>query len=387
MQGQRFPILEHEGAYLNHAAVAPLTEPAAQILRRYADHASKFGPEDWQAAFFSDPRGEDWYRDLQAIREFGAAIVGAARASEIAFVPNTSTGLAVAAQGLEWQPGDQVITTTVEFPANRYLWHDLRRLDVEVIEIEPDADHRIHVDDLVAAVTPRTRVLAISHAQYASGFRIELPPLAEAVHAVGGLLVVDAIQTVGAMPVEADECGVDVLAADGHKWMLGPEGAGLLYVRKSVCEQLRPPITGWIGMMDAMTFDRYRFEFRSDARRFEPGTWNIPGTLSMGASLRLLLEEGLDRVWTQIEALTARLHDGLLGLGYRVISPREHEHERSGIVTFVPGGAVNPQSVIDQLKSQHFTIALRAGRLRVSPHFYNTADQIDALLECMPPGR
>ncbi|MEM6552417.1 MAG: aminotransferase class V-fold PLP-dependent enzyme [Planctomycetota bacterium] len=368
----RFPVLRHR-TFLNHAAVAPISGPAADVLARYAEHASRHAYLDW-----------DWYGALQAVRESCARMIGAEGTEGIAFVPNTSTGLGMVAGGLDWRPGDHVVLTDVEYPANRYCWHDLKRRGVTVTEVPEGADRRIDVDEVVEAITDRTRVVAISHAQYSTGYRIDLKPIAETVHLAGGYLCVDAIQTVGAMPVDVVADGIDFLSADGHKWMLGPEGAGFFYCRPDLCEMLHPPVTGWIGMEDALAYHRFRFEFRKDARRFEPGTWNIPGLLALGASLEMLLGEGLDTVWARIEALTAQLRSGLRERGYRVVSPNR-ARERSGITSFLPP-RVEPfgpglSGVVKGLRERGIEIAQRAGLLRVSPHFYNTAEQVDGLLE------
>ncbi|MEM6393066.1 MAG: aminotransferase class V-fold PLP-dependent enzyme [Planctomycetota bacterium] len=373
----RFPVLQHRN-FLNHSAVAPISGPAADVLTRYAKHASENAYLDW-----------DWYGELQAVRESCARMIGAegaGGAESIAFVPNTSTGLGMVAGGLDWLPGDHVVLTDVEYPSNRYCWHDLKRKGVMVTEVPEGPDRRIAVEDVVEAVTDRTRVVAISHAQYSTGYRIDLKPIAETVHLAGGYLCVDAIQTVGAMPVDVVRDGIDFLAADGHKWMLGPEGAGFFYCRPDLCEMLHPPVTGWIGMEDALAYHRFRFEFRKDARRFEPGTWNIPGLLALGASLEMLLGEGLDTVWSRIEALTAQLRSGLRERGYRVVSP-DRTGERSGITSFLPPGAkpfdAGLKRVVSRLRSEGIEIAERAGLLRVSPHFYTPASAINALLTAL----
>jgi selenocysteine lyase/cysteine desulfurase len=381
-----FPILRKLD-FFNHAGVAPISGPAAAAVARYAEQAA-------DTAYV----GHGWYRQINAVKRRAADLIGAAGPHEIAFIPNTSTGLAMVAKGLSIRPGDRVIITDVEYPANRYPWEDLVRRGVELHEVRQRPDGRVDVEEVCDAVNDRTRVVAISHVQYASGFRIDLRPIADMVHRAGGYLCVDAIQSCGVLPVDVEAMGIDFLSADGHKWMLGPEGCGFFYCRAERCGVLHPNVVGWMNMVDAGNYGDYRFEFQPDARRFEPGTWNVPGIMGLGASLELLLGVGISGpggVWARVEALTGQLHAGLEAKGYRVFSPREREAERSGIVIFDPpggngggGASGGPRDAIPRLlgglEEQNMVIVAREGRLRVSPHFYNTAAQIERLLDALP---
>lgn len=368
-----FPILD-ELVYLNHAGVAPISGPAAQALRDYADQAARFGTHR-----------ADWHKRIQAVRHAAARLVHARGSHEIAFVPNTSTGLALAAEGLDWRRGDNVIITSIEYPANRYPWQNLARRGVELIEIEPHPDGRLDVDEIVEAITDRTRLVSLSHVQFSTGQCIELEPISKTVHQAGGYLCVDAIQSVGALPVDVQAMGIDMLAADGHKWMLGPEGAGIFYCHEDLIPALHPPIVGWLNMVNALDFLNYRFELRDDAQRFEPGSYNIPGILALGASIDLLLEVGIDAVWAQLERVTSHLCDGLQAKGYRVFSPRRDADERSGIVVFEPTvDKPAAEQIVADLERQGIVIVVRGGRLRASPHFYNTIEQMDRLVAALP---
>ena len=372
---EAFPILR-EMTFLNHAGVAPISARAAAALETYARQAS-------HTAYV----GAGWHKRLKEIKSLAARLIHARGEHEIAFMPNTSAGLAQVAQGLPWREGDNVVITNVEYPANRYPWENLRARGVEVIEVAQAEDGRIDVDAVCDAITDRTRVVSISHVQYASGHRIELAPIAELVHRAGGYLCVDGIQSVGLMPVDVQAWGIDFLAADGHKWMLGPEGAGIFYCHEELIRQLHPNVVGWMNMVDAHDFGQYRFEFRDDARRFEPGSYNVPGVLAMGASMELLLEVGLDQVWQRADELTGRLCEGLIAKGHSVFSPRDSEDERSAIVVFEPpAGAGDPEKLVQRLAQQQIFVVVRNGRLRASPHFYNTAEQIDQLLAALPDG-
>lgn len=370
-----FPI-QDDWAFFNHAGVAPISPQAAAAMRTYAEQAST-------RAYV----GSGWYRRAMEVKKAAADLIGARGPHEIAFMPNTSAGLATIARGLPWQEGDNVVITDVEYPANRYPWEDLKRFGVELRPVRQHPDGRIEADDVNDAINDRTRVVSISHVQYASGHRIALREISDVVHQVPGdrgLLCVDGIQSVGALPVDVQAMGIDFLSADGHKWMLGPEGCGILYCREDLIETVHPPVVGWMNMVDAHDYGNYRYEFYPDARRFEPGSYNIPGILALGASIDLLLSVGIETVWSRIDALTSQLCDGLSRKGYNVYSPRTDPDERSGIVIWDPPEVPNAKRIVGDLEKQGIIIVVREGRLRASPHFYNTADQIDRLIEALP---
>lgn len=370
-----FPI-RRKMDFFNHAGVAPISAAAGDALRRYVEQA--------ESAAYVDA---GWYRRVNEVKQAAARLIGARGGHEIAFVPNTTYGLAMVANGIDWQPGDSIIITDVEYPANRYPWENIARRHpgVELIEVGQLPDGRIDVEDVCEEVRDRTRVVALSHVQYASGHRINLKPISDMVHAVGGYLCVDAIQSVGVLPVDVQAMGIDFLSADGHKWMLGPEGCGIFYCHQDLAPLLHPAIVGWMNMVDAHDFGDYRFELLPDARRFEPGSYNIAGIVAMGASIDLLLEVGAQEIWRRIDALTTRLCDGLADKGYRVFTPRRDPDERSGIVTFEPPAGSPPAAQIAaDLQERGIVIVLREGRLRASPHFYNTPEQIDRLLDALP---
>lgn len=374
---QEFPVLGHV-AWLNHAGVSPICARAAKMLRWYTDEASLrcYLPSNWHKMAID-------------VKQYAARLLNAQSAREIAFIPNTSTGIALVANGIAWNRGDNVVITSVEFPSNRYPWENLKRLGVDLIEVKPQPDGRIDVEDVCDAITDRTRVVAISHVQYGSGHRINLRPIADMVHQAGGYLSVDAIQSLGAFPVDVEAMGIDFLSADGHKWLLSPEGAGIFYCRQDLAPLLHPAIVGWMNVVDPHNHGDYHFQFQSDARRFEPGAMNIPGILAMGESIKLVLEVGIHEIAARIDALTTRLCEKLEAKEYRVFSPRRLPDERSGILVFdppYPDTRITPsvEQIIADLEKRGTYIVVREGRLRCSPHFYNTVEQIDALVEALP---
>ncbi|MCC5830270.1 MAG: aminotransferase class V-fold PLP-dependent enzyme, partial [Phycisphaeraceae bacterium] len=366
-----FPILNQLN-YLNHAGMAPISGPAAEALTEYARYASE-----------NSALNSGWFGRIERIRADVARLIGARGPEEIAFIPNTSTGISMVARGLEWEPGDEVIISNVEYPANRYPWEDLQRLGVKMVEVAEQPDGRIPVESVIEKINTRTRVVSLSHVQYASGFQIDPRPIAEAVHKVGGLLCIDAIQSVGVMPWDVESSGIDVLAVHGYKWLMSPMGTGFFYCRADRLEQLHPVIVGWATVVDNLNYDDYRYQFQPTCARFEPGSPNIGGILGMGASISMLLDVGLEEIWKRIEANNAHAREGLLRQGWRIYSPVERETERSGIISFTPpqGSQVDSEAVFKNLREKQIEIALRAGRLRISSHFYNSTGQLDVLLD------
>ncbi|MFI5382239.1 MAG: aminotransferase class V-fold PLP-dependent enzyme, partial [Tepidisphaerales bacterium] len=307
---------------------------------------------------------------------------------EIAFVKNTSEGIATVAKGLHWSTGDRVVLTQVEYPANVYPWYDLRRrLGVELVmvpeETQPDGTRRVPLARILeAAEHPRTRLVALSHVEYASGQRNDVATIGAVCRKLGKLFCVDAIQSLGILPVDVAAMNIDFLAADGHKWLLGPEGAGVFYVRRELIPQLEPLAIGWMNVVNAEDYGNYDFTLKPDAGRYECGTHNVPGLLGLKASVELLLSADIDAVSVRIKALSDRLVAGLRDKGYAIVSPRDGD-AWSGIVS-ITSPTQDHQQVFRALRKDHHTeIAVREGRLRVSAHFYNTETQVDRLVETM----
>ena len=219
--------------------------------------------------------------------------------------------------------------------------------------------------------------------QFASGFRTDLASLGAFCQSKGVLLCVDAIQSLGAFPIDVEAMNIDFLSADGHKWLCAPEGAGIFYVRKELQGHLRPTTIGWLSMKDPFNFGQYQFEFADSARRYEAGVYNLPGVFALGGSLELVHELGIERISRRLLELTDRLVDALRAKGYRVVSSRTPT-EASGIVAF-RSDQHDHEQIQRHLEAEHrIVIACRCGRLRASPYAYNSEREIDQLVECLP---
>jgi cysteine desulfurase / selenocysteine lyase len=373
---EMFPVLRH-WHFFNHAGVSPLPKVAGDAMR-------KFAAEGEAGAYLQSI----WYQDIEKLRILAAQMINATK-EEVAFVKNTSEGISIVANGIDWQWGDRIITTEVEYPANVYPWMEVvrtRGAKLVMIPEETDAKGRkfVPVEKILeAAEDRRTKLVAISHVEYASGQRHDLARIGEFCRMQGKLLCVDAIQTVGVTPVDVQAMNIDFLAADGHKWMMGPEGAGIFYCRKELIERTRPLMVGWMNVINSQDYGNYDYTLRPDAGRFECGSHNVAGLLGLKASLEMLKSVGVENVAERLKVLTDRLVVGLTKKGYRVISPRKGE-AWSGIVSFVSEKHKHEEIFRMLRKEKKIEIAVREGRLRCSPHFYNTEEQMDRVVAALP---
>jgi selenocysteine lyase/cysteine desulfurase len=361
------PITER-WTYLNHAAIGPMTRSGAERMAALARRVAETGDRHWPE------RAEETER----VRGQAARLLGARAPHEVAFVGNTSEGLSAVAWGVDWRAGDNVVGPEPEFPADVYPWLSLAPLGVEYRRV-PEREGRVEAADLVAAMDERTRVVAVSWVQYASGHRIDLAPLAAACRGAGALLVVDAIQGLGALAFDVESAGVDACAVASHKWLLGPEGLGLLWVSDRVIDRLRSTRHGWRSVAGRFEWTGIDPTPAEGALRFEAGTLNFAGAHALGGGLDLLLEMGPERIEQRVLALSDRVARGLAERGFRLAEPRRAAGETSGIVagTHRERGT---RELVDALAESGVVVSNRAGRLRVAPHAYNTEEEIDRLL-------
>ena len=356
-------------AYLDHAAVAPLSGPAQEAVALWAREASEEGATDWSA----------WTHRVEATRRAAARLIGST-AAEIALVPNTTAGISLVAEGYPWLSGDNVVTLADEFPSNQYPWMNLAGRGVETRRVPTD-EGRLDLAKLDEACDERTRIVAISWVGYATGYRHDLGAVAQIAHRHGALLCLDAIQGLGVFPLDVGQTAIDFLAADGHKWLLGPEGAGVLYVRDEHLERLRPLGVGWNSVVHSQDFRHIELKLKPSAERYEGGSQNMVGMLALGASLEMLLGYGIDQIAKQILKITDQACERLAEIGAQIVSTREGER-RSGIVSFELAGR-DPALVRRHCLAQHVALSCRGGRLRISPHAYNNEDDLDRLIEAL----
>ncbi len=362
---EEFPVRQRL-VYLNHAAVAPLCRQAAEAMKRLADDALEFGSLHY----------DQWLAAYQGVRVAAARLIGA-ETGEIAIVKNTSEGIATIAMGLDWRAGDKVVGFSEEFPANYFPWKRLeaRGVRVDWLSIEDPLER---VDEACRGA----RLLAVSFVQYLSGYRADLAAMGEICRRRGCLFLVDAIQGLGAFPVDVRSAGIHALAADGHKWMLGPEGCGILYVQKDLQDHVEPSEFGWTNVARYFDYASREMTLRPDAGRYECGTLNTIGCYGLRASVEFLLSIGIARVAAAVQALGDRISQGALQRGYETLGTRTPANG-AGIVSIRKPG-LDARAVVSRLKDAGITAAPRQGWVRTSPHFYISPEEIDRFLAALP---
>ena len=365
-----FPVTETY-IYMNHAGVAPLSRRVRDVMAGFLEDATLNGAVN----------AKRWEEEAEACRGVAAQLINA-DVTEIAFMKNTTQGILIAANGIDWRAGDNVVTTAVEFPANVYPWWSLKERYGVQTRMVPEHAGRIHAEDIAAAIDERTRAVTISHVEFASGFRNDIQALGKICRDRDIWFIVDAIQSLGAIEVDVQSCDVDILAADGHKWLLAPEGAAIFYCADEKRERLINTNIGWASVVNPRDFLNYDLTQKPDATRFEEGSYNSVGLYGLRAAIELLLEIGTPTIQARILELTAHLIEGLEAKGYRIITPRANS-ERAGIVIF-ESDRITPTEIYERLHAENIITAERGSGVRVSPHFYNTTSEIERLLEVLP---
>lgn len=353
--------------YLNHAAVAPWPRRATEAVAAFAQQNMTLGARDYP----------QWLAVETRLRARLTRMLNAPTSADIALVKNTSEALSFVAFGLDWKPGDQIVISDEEFPSNRVVWEALEPKGVEVIQVSLKGDDPEGA--LLAACGPKVRLMAISAVQYASGLRLDLRRLGEGCEERGVLLCIDAIQQLGAMPFDVQQYRCAFAMADGHKWLLGPEGLGVFYCRSDLRPTLKLHEYGWHMLEHAGDYDRTDWQPARSARRFECGSPNLLGAMALEASLSLLEEVGMTEVGQALAERLDQLQEGLSAMpGVRLLSPTDPVR-RAGIMTFTLDG-VNNADLFERLKAEQIVCALRGGGVRLSPHFYTRPDVIEQTL-------
>lgn len=361
-----FPVTDSY-VYLDHAGVAPVPLRVGEAVAELLREASEMGFAGYSR----------WMERVERVRRLSAGLVGA-EIDEIAFVKNTSHGISIVAGGLDWKSGDNVLVFEKDFPTNIYPWLALERKGVSVRYIPLGGDGRISIKDIEKLTDSRTRLISMSTVQALNGFMMDPEELRDLCSGRGILLFLDAIQSLGAVPMDVDRYGADFLSADGHKWLLAPEGTGIFYCRKERAKELYPNLIGWKSVVHEAEFERIELTLKEDALRFEEGSYNVMGIIALGASLDLLFEAGIERVRSRILDLGDLIISEADRRGFRVKTPRERER-RGGIVSFA--GPFDPKKMKQSLMSRRVVVNERGGALRLAPHFYNTEEEVLRLFE------
>jgi selenocysteine lyase/cysteine desulfurase len=364
---EQFPVIKNL-AYFDHAAVAPVHLRTREALNDYIQDLLLYGDRNYAG----------WHQKSEEIRKGMAEFIGAT-SDEIAFIKNTSQGLSLVANGLDLKKGDNVVIPDVEFPANIYPWLNLERKGVKVKFINTNKCD-IPLCCVEDAIDENTKVLSISSIEYSTGYRNDLEGISKLLekkqqqygHKI--YFCVDAIQSLGAFKIDVKKSNIDFLSADGHKWFLTPEGAGIFYCRSENLDKLHPVSVGWKSVRKPLDFSNIKFDLDHSARKFEEGSLNMMGVVALGASLELFNSIGIEKVEENILNITYKAILKLREKDYIITSTVSNKY-RSGIICFKPKESIDKeyQNFIDN----NVQLSIRDGKLRISPHFYNTEDEIE----------
>ncbi len=360
-------LITNNYSFFNNASTSA---PPVRVIKAVNDLMLQFGNEGFMAY-------RDWMKTVEKTRLLFARLINA-DPSEICFATNTSEALSTVAGGLSWKPGDKIIVPVPDFPSNVYPWLNLERLGVEIIFIQRK-EGRFDLSDITARIKPGTKLIAVSSTDFITGFRCDLEELGNFCRREGILLCVDAIQSLGAIPLDVKSCGVHFLACGGHKWLLSAMGIAALYVSREVDHLIHPARVGWRSVENEEDFYNLELKLKTDARRFEAGTLNVAGITALGTALDMLLEIGIERIFGRISSLNDIISSELAGRNFRLISSMEPGH-RSAILSFMPDDAAN---LLKHLFKRKVLAAQRGNLIRLSPHFYNDQSDIERLCEAL----
>ncbi len=368
---EEFPVAKRY-IYFNHAGVSPPPNCVVEAVKDYLATISGYG--------ISREAGQQFARTVKLTRAKLARLINA-EADEIAFVKNTTQGILIAANGIQWHEGDNVVTVDVEFPANVYPWLNLARRGV-LTRFVQEKNARIPVEDIERAIDSKTRAVSISFVEFASGFRNDLEAIGHICQDKGLFFIVDAIQGLGALDIDVKKCRIHIMSSDGHKWLLSPEGAGCFYCSREILDEIIPFNVGWTSVINESAYLDYDLTLRPDARRFEEGSLNTMGIYALGAAVDMILEIGIQNIEARVLALTDLMIQKLSEKGYQIVSSLA-PGERSGIICF-RSQKHSSSELCRLLIDNGIIVADRAQSVRASPHFYNSEEEIEKMMDILP---
>lgn len=367
-----FPYLATGKIYFNHAATSPLSTRVLDALSRHMTDRATGGID----TYWTD------VGVVKAWREAVQRLINAESPDRISFQVNTTEALNIIASGLPWKGGDRVLLNDAEFPANIYPYLNLKQSGVE-IDLLPAGRGVFTPETVAGALTPRTRLLALSAVQFLSGYRADLQGIGELCRRHGVVFAVDGIQAVGGIRIDVQAMRIDALAAGAQKWQMSPQGTGFLYLTEELQERIHQAHLGWLSVHDPWEFRDLSQPLASSARRYEGGSLNMPGIHATFAAITTLLEFGPAAIEEHLLGITGRMLEAFEAIdGIDIVTPRE-ESRRAGIVTISAGDRETSGQLFDHLRQQSMIAAVREGLVRFSPHFYNSAEEVDRIVDAV----
>jgi len=367
-----FPHVQNGNIYLNHAAISPLSNKVTEALQAFLKDRNQGHVENFKS----------WMQITDETRINLAGLIHAKDPRHITFLGNTSEGISAVAEGYDWKEGDEVILNTLEFPSNVHPFRILEKRGVRLIYVEPDNKGIIKPERLEHVITSHTKMLSISAVQYLSGLKADLKTIGALCKKHKIFLIVDGIQALGATKIDVQDFGIDALASGCHKWLMAPMGIGFLYLSERLQNVLSPYKTGWLSVEEPWELSNFEQNWLPVSKHLEVGTLNMMGIIGLNASLSVFNRYGTDKLFAEISALGNYTYETLSRLSAVQLITPEDSTFRSGIITFSVKGINNPDEVVQELSEKNnITISAREGLFRISPHFYNTKNEIDTVLD------
>ncbi|MDP9224425.1 MAG: aminotransferase class V-fold PLP-dependent enzyme [Actinomycetota bacterium] len=364
---RQFPITAQR-TYLISASLGPLSTRSRALAEEHLDLWERLGPEElW--ADHALPR-------LQQCRRQFATLIGA-DLDEVAIVPSVSSALSSIATCMDFHRRPKVVLSELDFPTDHYVWRAQERVGAK-LDVVPSPDGiRIEESDLIGRIDEQTAIVNTNRVLFESSWVMDLPPVVEAAHAAGALLLVDDFHGTGIVPVDVHELGIDILLTGALKWLCGGQGIAFLYCRRELVTELEPLVVGWFGTEEPFRFDRSGLTLRKDARRFETGTYALPQAWTASGGMEIMLEVGVDAIRRRNQELTSQVIAHADEAGLEVRSPRD-DSRRGGLVrVHVPGGEERVADVLQALVARDVVLDKRGEALRISPHFFNDEDDLE----------
>ncbi|MCG2590199.1 aminotransferase class V-fold PLP-dependent enzyme [Rhodohalobacter sulfatireducens] len=368
-----FPHTSKEHIYLNHAAISPMSDRVKHAIEQFLADRNSGNIDNF----------EKWMELTQETRDLISELIGTQNSDHITFMGNTSDALSAVAKGIDWNKGDEIILNTMEFPSNIQPFRILENLGVKMVYLEPDEAGRITPEIIENAITSKTKMVSISFVQYLNGFRADLKSIGEICKANGIYFVVDGIQGLGAMPLSVQDCNIDALASGCHKWLMSPMGISFLYLSEKLSNNMKPYKTGWLSVEEPWEMSEFNKAWLPVSQHLETGTYNLLGIVGLHASLKYLLEIGIEAVQFEILKHSNFLISKLSNKEDVVLLTPNSPHEHAGIVTFKRKGEKSAEKIVNDLISRKITISARKGFIRISPHYYNTEEELQTALEAI----
>jgi selenocysteine lyase/cysteine desulfurase len=360
-----FPITNSGKIYFNHAATGPISLPVAETLKNYIKEKSD---------------GEiDNHSELLNVTTESKNMLSAllnTTPDRIAFVDNTSNGINILAQGIEWKKGDRILLNDIEFPANVYPFLNLQSKGV-IIDFVKSENGKVSAESIIKNVTPETKLISVSFVQFLSGYRVNVDKIGRFCREKGIIFCVDAIQGLGAVRLDVQKNKLDFLSCGFQKWMLGPQGLAFVYVSKNLQDKIKQSYVGWLAVKGAWDFLKYELVFKENAERYQGGTLNAIGIYAINTALKLFIQYGWDEIEQTILGNTSYFIDQLKHIG---ITPTLNECGKENLAGITSIKIENSQKIFENLTKKKIYIAVREGILRFSPHFYNTKEEIDIVI-------